>query len=174
MIRTLTTAIAALAAAAALAGPARAQSIQAPATGSATATPDNAILLTVFLRHDQSRPLSELNQQLARQGFYKAFPPAGMEVVSWNVVMGIGQVIVLRLPPPACGRSTGSLRIRPGVPTGRNSIRPTITGRSASRSTKRPADGALRPHDDGAAPSDAAGSLQRTQGGYGATALTDR
>jgi hypothetical protein len=103
MVRTLTTAIAALAAAAALAGPARAQnaqpqSVQAPATGSATATPDNAILLTVFLRHDQSRPLSELNQQLARQGFYKVFPPAGMEVVSWTVAMGIGQVIVLRLP----------------------------------------------------------------------------
>ncbi len=87
MVRTLTTAIAALATVAALAGPAQAQSVQAPATGSATATPDNAILLTVFLRHDQSRPLSELNQQLALQGFYKAFPPAGMEVVSWTVAM---------------------------------------------------------------------------------------
>lgn len=78
--------------------PAAAQSVQAPAAGSATATAADAILLTVFLRHDQSRPLAELNQQLARQGFYKAFPPAGVEVVSWNVVMGIGQVIVLRLP----------------------------------------------------------------------------
>jgi hypothetical protein len=70
----------------------------APAAGSATATPDNAILLTVFLKHDQSRPLGELNAQLAKQGFYKAFPPAGMEVVSWTVAMGIGQVITLRLP----------------------------------------------------------------------------
>jgi hypothetical protein len=52
----------------------------------------------VFLRHDQSRPLSELNAQLEKQGFYKAFPPEGMEVVSWTVAMGIGQVIVLRLP----------------------------------------------------------------------------
>ena len=34
----------------------------------------------------------------AKQGFYKAFPPPGIEVVSWNVVMGIGQIIVLRLP----------------------------------------------------------------------------
>lgn len=69
-----------------------------PQAGSTPATPDNAILLTVFLRHDQSRPLSELNAQLAKQGFYKAFPPPGIEVVSWNVVMGIGQIIVLRLP----------------------------------------------------------------------------
>ena len=78
--------------------PARAQSVGAPQVGSAVATPDNAMLLTVFLRHDQSRPLAELNAQLAKQGFYKAFPPPGIEVVSWNVVMGIGQIIVLRLP----------------------------------------------------------------------------
>jgi hypothetical protein len=77
---------------------AQAQTAAAPAAGSASATPDNAILLTVFLKHDQSRPLAELNAQLAKQGFYKAFPPAGVEVVSWYVTMGIGQVITLRLP----------------------------------------------------------------------------
>ena len=79
-------------------GSAMAQTTPPPQTGAAAATPDNAILLTVFLRHDQSRPLAELNEQLAKQGFYKAFPPPGIEVVSWNVVMGIGQIIVLRLP----------------------------------------------------------------------------
>lgn len=78
---------------------AAAQSVTPPvASSTATATEDNAILLTVFLKHDQSRPLEELNAQLARQNFYKAFPPQGVEVVSWNVVMGIGQIIVLRLP----------------------------------------------------------------------------
>ena len=61
-------------------------------------TADNAILLTVFLKHDESRPLSELNAQLEKQGFYKAFPPDGVEVVSWYVMMGIGQVVTLRLP----------------------------------------------------------------------------
>lgn len=80
------------------AGPAAAQTTPPPQAGSAVATPDNAILLTVFLRHDQSRPLAELNEQLAKQGFYKAFPPPGIEVVLWNVVMGIGQIITLRLP----------------------------------------------------------------------------
>ena len=70
----------------------------APPVGHAEATADNAILLTVFLRHDQSRPLGELDAQLARQGFFKAFPPPGVEVVSWYVEMGIGQVITLRLP----------------------------------------------------------------------------
>ena len=64
----------------------------------AAPTPDNAVMLTVFFKHDQSRPLSELNAQLERQGFYKAFPPEGIEVVSWYVMMGIGQVVTLRLP----------------------------------------------------------------------------
>ncbi|HEY0218519.1 MAG TPA: hypothetical protein VGC26_01955, partial [Afipia sp.] len=71
--------------------------VAAPSAGTASATDDNALILTVFLKHDQSRPLSELNAQLEKQGFYKAFPPAGVEVLSWNVVMGIGQIIVLKL-----------------------------------------------------------------------------
>jgi hypothetical protein len=61
-------------------------------------TADNAVLLTIFFRHDQSRPLGELNAQLEKQGYYKAFPPAGTEVVSWYVMMGIGQVVTLRFP----------------------------------------------------------------------------
>jgi hypothetical protein len=70
----------------------------APPPGNAAPTADNAVLLTIFFRHDQSRPLNELNAQLDKQGFYKSFPPAGVEVVSWYVMMGIGQVITLRLP----------------------------------------------------------------------------
>lgn len=61
-------------------------------------TADNAVMITVLLKHDQSRPLGELNAQLDRQGYYKAFPPEGIEVVSWYVMMGIGQVVTLRLP----------------------------------------------------------------------------
>ena len=74
-----------------------AQTPAAP-TGNAVPTADNAVMLTVFLKHDQSRPLSELNAQLAKQGYYKAFPPPGIEVVSWYVMMGIGQVVTIRLP----------------------------------------------------------------------------
>ena len=64
----------------------------------AAPTADNAVMITVFLKHDQSRPVSELNAQLEKQGYYKAFPPPGAEVVSWYVMMGIGQVVTLRLP----------------------------------------------------------------------------
>lgn len=66
----------------------------------APATPagDGTFLLTIFLKHDQSKPLPKINQQLAEQGFYKAFPPPGIEVVSWYVMMGVGQVVTLRVP----------------------------------------------------------------------------
>jgi hypothetical protein len=59
---------------------------------------NGSILLTVFLRHDQSKPLDQINAELRQQGYYKAFPPAGIEVISWYVMMGIGQVITLRVP----------------------------------------------------------------------------
>jgi hypothetical protein len=74
-----------------------AQTAAAPAENAAP-TADNAVMLTIFLKHDQSRPLGELNAQLEKQGYYKAFPPPGIEVVSWYVMMGIGQVVTLRLP----------------------------------------------------------------------------
>ncbi|MGG6863503.1 UNVERIFIED_CONTAM: hypothetical protein P3C85_11050 [Pseudomonas aeruginosa] len=59
---------------------------------------DDDILLTIFLRHDQSRNLKEIDAQLKRQGFFESFPPKGVEVVSWYVMMGVGQVVTLRLP----------------------------------------------------------------------------
>ena len=60
---------------------------------------DGKIMLTVFLRHDQTKTLDEINQHLEKTGFRKNFPPAGVEIVSYHIVMGIGHVITLRLPP---------------------------------------------------------------------------
>ncbi|WP_421147034.1 hypothetical protein [Pseudomonas sp. NFX5] len=90
--------IPALLAATLLPGAAIAHTSTALPAENAAATAENAVMLTVFLKHDQSRPLSELKQQLAKQEFHKVFPPAGVEVLSWNITMGIGQVVVLRLP----------------------------------------------------------------------------
>ncbi len=74
--------------------------LAAPTGAEAPAHPaGDAVLLTIFLRHDQSRPLAELNAQLEKNGWYQKFPPAGVEVVSWYVMMGVGQVVTLRVPP---------------------------------------------------------------------------
>ncbi len=74
-----------------------------PNSAAATAAPASAakadeFLLTIFLKHDESKPLPEINKQLEAQGFFKNFPPPGIEVVSWYVMMGIGQVVTLRVP----------------------------------------------------------------------------
>ena len=68
-------------------------------TASAQEMKQDSILLTVFLKHDQTKTLAEINQHLDKTGFYKKFPPEGVEVVSWYVMMGIGQVVTLRVPP---------------------------------------------------------------------------
>jgi hypothetical protein len=70
----------------------------APSTPPGATSPDDTFLLTIFLRHDESKPLPKINDQLRAQGFFKSFPPPGIEVVSWYVMMGIGQVVTLRVP----------------------------------------------------------------------------
>lgn len=57
-----------------------------------------SVLVTVFLKHDQSQTIDEIKERLEKTGFWGAFPPEGMEVVSWYVMMGIGQVATIRVP----------------------------------------------------------------------------
>lgn len=57
------------------------------------------ILLTVFLKHDQSKVLGEFQAALDARDWWRRFPPEGVEIVSWTVAMGLGQIVTLRLPP---------------------------------------------------------------------------
>ena len=76
-----------------LAGPA------APEAAPAVAPADKGMsTLTIFFKHDESQTLDEINARLRRQHFYESFPPPGVEVLSWNVLMGVGQVVTLRFP----------------------------------------------------------------------------
>ncbi|MDJ0395047.1 hypothetical protein QMK17_17115 [Rhodococcus sp. G-MC3] len=61
-------------------------------------TADDTLMLTVFLRHDQSRNLEQLQGRLDDNDWWHGFPPEGCEIVSWVVAMGIGQIVTLRLP----------------------------------------------------------------------------
>ena len=67
-------------------------------TSPPTPVGDGTFLLTIFLKHDESRTLPQINKQLKEQGFFKTFPPPGVQVVSWYVMMGIGQVVTLKVP----------------------------------------------------------------------------
>lgn len=60
---------------------------------------DEAFLLTVYLKHDQTMNIQEINEIAARNRLNEIFPPEGVEIVDHYVFMGIGQVIVLRVPP---------------------------------------------------------------------------
>ena len=60
---------------------------------------DGKIMLTVILRYDETKTLDEIDDHLAKTGFIKNFPPEGVEIVSYHIVMGVGHIITLRLPP---------------------------------------------------------------------------
>jgi hypothetical protein len=73
----------------------------APSPAPAASTPSSApgtFLLTIFLRHDQSKTLGDINAYLRQTGLYAKFPPPRIEVVSWYMMMGIGHVVTLRVP----------------------------------------------------------------------------
>jgi hypothetical protein len=54
-------------------------------------------LLTIFLKHRQSMNLAEINEKLDQTGVWRDFPPEGVEVVSWYVMMGTGRVVTDKL-----------------------------------------------------------------------------
>lgn len=59
----------------------------------------DTLLMTVFLRHDQSNNLDAVQSKLKEADWWERFPPEGVEVVSWYVALGFGQIVTLRLPP---------------------------------------------------------------------------
>lgn len=71
----------------------------ATSPGDAETPAQDTFMLTIFLRHDESKTLDELQEHLRKTGFDQSFPPQGIEIVSWYVMMGVGQVVTLRVPP---------------------------------------------------------------------------
>lgn len=74
-----------------------------PAPGAGTGAPagtptPETMMLTIFLRHDQSQNLDQLQPKLDDADWWHGFPPEGCEIVSWVVAMGVGQIVTLRLP----------------------------------------------------------------------------
>ncbi len=57
------------------------------------------VLLTIFLKHDQSNNLDAIQSRLKASEWWERFPPEGVELVSWTVAMGFGQIVTLRLAP---------------------------------------------------------------------------
>ena len=79
-------------------GPSPAAAQSAPPSANAAVPQAGAFLLTIFLRHDESKTVDQINEHLKQTGWYDKFPPEGVEIVSWYVMMGVGQVVILRVP----------------------------------------------------------------------------
>lgn len=66
---------------------------------SAPATEPQTVLLTVLLKHDQSKNLDDIQSHMKRMDWWERFPGEGVRIVSWTVAMGLGQIVTLELPP---------------------------------------------------------------------------
>lgn len=57
----------------------------------------DSILITVFLKHQQDKNLDSLQKIQQQHQFAAMFPPKSARVISWYVMMGIGQVVTLKI-----------------------------------------------------------------------------
>lgn len=60
---------------------------------------NDSVTLTVILRHLQENPVDTIQGRIMKQKFYEKLSQSHAKVLSWNVVMGIGQIITLRFRP---------------------------------------------------------------------------
>ena len=60
---------------------------------------NDSIMMTVILRHQQENPVDTIQNKVMKQQFYHKLSESHARVISWNVVMGIGQIITLKFKP---------------------------------------------------------------------------
>ncbi|WP_065119654.1 hypothetical protein [Chryseobacterium cucumeris] len=60
---------------------------------------NDSVMVTVILRHMQENPVDSIQARVMKQKFYQKLNKSHTRIVSWNVVMGIGQIITLRFKP---------------------------------------------------------------------------
>src|SRR5258708_17140170 len=59
---------------------------------------NDSIMITIFLRHQQEKNLDSLQKIQQKNKFRDLFPPKSARVISWYVMMGIGQVVTVKIP----------------------------------------------------------------------------
>ncbi|MGJ8592356.1 MAG: hypothetical protein ACSHXF_07400 [Aquaticitalea sp.] len=58
----------------------------------------DSIMITILLKHQQDKSLDSLQKIQKENKLWEQFPPKSAKVVSWYVMMGIGQVVTLKIP----------------------------------------------------------------------------
>jgi hypothetical protein len=62
------------------------------------ASDKDSIMITIFLKHQQDKNLDSLQKIQQQHQFASMFPPKSARVMSWYVMMGIGQVVTVKIP----------------------------------------------------------------------------
>ena len=62
---------------------------------------DDSLLVTVILKHQQNKNLLEIRRKLEANGFWDLFPPREARVISWQIAIDLGHIIVLKIPANA-------------------------------------------------------------------------
>ncbi|MDB5250813.1 MAG: hypothetical protein JWQ40_5207 [Segetibacter sp.] len=60
-------------------------------------TSADSLMITVFLKHQQDKSLAEIQKKQEENKLWDLFPPKQSRVVTWYVLMGIGQVVTVRI-----------------------------------------------------------------------------
>jgi hypothetical protein len=66
-------------------------------TKAQTKADGDSVMITIFLKHQQDKNLDSLQAIQKKNKFGNMFPPKGTRIVSWYVMMGIGQVVTIKL-----------------------------------------------------------------------------
>jgi hypothetical protein len=74
--------------------------------------PPATLLLTIVMQHHPGLTLDDVQARMKASGWWESFPPEGARIVSWTVAMGLGQVLVLELPPEQLPRLNVELERR--------------------------------------------------------------
>jgi carbon monoxide dehydrogenase subunit G len=67
------------------------------------------VLITIILKHHSGLVQREIQSRLAACRWWDRFPIPGTRVVSWTVAMGLGQVVILEVPPHLLGSVNAEL-----------------------------------------------------------------
>ncbi len=59
----------------------------------------DTVLLMIFLKQTQELNLEQMGKKLRANGFFKKFPPEGVKIVGWYMLMSVGHLVILEVPP---------------------------------------------------------------------------
>jgi hypothetical protein len=58
----------------------------------------DSVMITIFLKHQEDKNLDSIQAIQNKNHFSELFPPKSARVISWYVMMGIGQVVTVKIP----------------------------------------------------------------------------